>query len=209
MAAQRKVFVVARLYLLRHGETRYNRENLGLGRANIGLTKVGKRQSELATASLKGVIFDAIYSSPLSRAAYLADLVARDGNRTVKMIDALMEMDVGKTEGMKLLDVRDLFPIFIKEWSGPNKIHVAMPGGESLIDIEVRVESVLDDFKSFKEGNIAIVAHNFVLRILICKLLGLSVSAFNSFVLDLASITIVEMIPYPHVLRMNETCHIR
>ena len=200
---------MARLYLLRHGETRYNRENLGLGRANIGLTKVGKRQSELATASLKGVIFDAIYSSPLSRAAYLADLVARDGNRTVKMIDALMEMDVGKTEGMKLLDVRDLFPIFIKEWSGPNKIHVAMPGGESLIDIEVRVESVLDDFKSFKEGNIAIVAHNFVLRILICKLLGLSVSAFNSFVLDLASITIVEMIPYPHVLRMNETCHIR
>jgi len=200
---------VARLYLLRHGETRYNRENLGLGRANIGLTKVGKRQSELATASLKGVIFDAIYSSPLSRAAYLADLVARDGNRTVKMIDALMEMDVGKTEGMKLLDVRDLFPIFIKEWSGPNKIHVAMPGGESLIDIEVRVESVLDEFKSFKEGNIAIVAHNFVLRILICKLLGLSVSAFNSFVLDLASITILEMIPYPHVLRMNETCHIR
>lgn len=200
---------MARLYLLRHGETRYNRENLGLGRANIGLTKVGKRQSELATASLKGVIFDAIYSSPLSRAAYLADLVARDGNRTVKMIDALMEMDVGKTEGMKLLDVRDLFPIFIKEWSGPNKIHVAMPGGESLIDIEVRVESVLDEFKSFKEGNIAIVAHNFVLRILICKLLGLSVSAFNSFVLDLASITILEMIPYPHVLRMNETCHIR
>ena len=200
---------MARLYLLRHGETRYNRENLGLGRANIGLTKVGKRQSELATASLKGVIFDAIYSSPLSRAAYLADLVARDGNRTVKMIDALMEMDVGKTEGMKLLDVRDLFPIFIKEWSGPNKIHVAMPGGESLIDIEVRVESVLDEFKSFKEGNIAIVAHNFVLRILICKLLGLSVSAFNSFVLDLASITIIEMIPYPHVLRMNETCHIR
>ena len=200
---------MARLYLLRHGETRYNRENLGLGRANIGLTKVGKRQSELATASLKGVIFDAIYSSPLSRAAYLADLVARDGNRTVKMYDALMEMDVGKTEGMKLLDVRDLFPIFIKEWSGPNKIHVAMPGGESLIDIEVRVESVLDEFKSFKEGNIAIVAHNFVLRILICKLLGLSVSAFNSFVLDLASITIIEMIPYPHVLRMNETCHIR
>jgi broad specificity phosphatase PhoE len=124
------------------------------------------------------------------------------------MLDALMEMDVGKTEGMKLLDVRDLFPIFFKEWSGPNKIHVAMPGGESLIDIEVRVESILDDFKSFKEGNIAIVAHNFVLRILICKLLGLSVSAFNSFVLDLASITIVEMIPYPHVLRMNETCHI-
>ena len=209
MAAQRKVFVVVRLYLLRHGETRYNRENLGLGRADIELTEVGKNQSELAADSLQEVVFDMIYSSPLSRAAYLANLVAREGNRTVQRFDALMEMDVGKTEGMKLSDVRDMFPIFIKEWAGPNKIHAAMPGGESLTDIEVRVESVLDDLKSYKEGNIAIIAHNFVLRILICKILGLSVTAFNSFVLDLASITIMEMIPYPHILRLNDTCHLR
>ena len=200
---------MVRLYLLRHGETRYNRENLGLGRADIELTEVGKNQSELAADSLQEVVFDMIYSSPLSRAAYLANLVAREGNSTVQRFDALMEMDVGKTEGMKLSDVRDIFPIFIKEWAGPNKIHVAMPGGESLADIEVRVESVLDDLKSYKEGNIAIIAHNFVLRILMCKLLGLSATAFNSFVLDLASITIMEMIPYPHILRMNETCHLR
>jgi len=199
---------VVRLYLLRHGETRYNRENLGLGRADIELTAVGKKQSELTADSLEGVVFEMIYSSPLSRAAYLANLVVREGDRTIKKMDALMEMDVGKTEGMKLSDVRDVFPVFIKEWAGPNKIHVAMPGGESLADIEGRVESVLDDLKSYKEGNIAVIAHNFVLRILICKLLGLSAAAFNSFVLDLASITIMEMIPYPHILRMNETCHL-
>ena len=116
---------MVRLYLLRHGETRYNRENLGLGRADIELTAVGKKQSELTADSLEGVVFEMIYSSPLSRAAYLANLVDREGNRTIKKMDALMEMDVGKTEGMKLSDVRDVFPVFIKEWAGPNKIYVA------------------------------------------------------------------------------------
>ena len=69
---------MVRLYLLRHGETRYNRENLGLGRADIELTAVGKKQSELTADSLEGVVFEMIYSSPLSRAAYLANLVDRD-----------------------------------------------------------------------------------------------------------------------------------
>ena len=75
---------MVRLYLLRHGETRYNRENLGLGRADIELTAVGKKQSELTADSLEGVVFEMIYSSPLRRAAYLANLVAREGDRTIK-----------------------------------------------------------------------------------------------------------------------------
>jgi len=199
---------VTKVYLIRNGETSYNRDNVGLGRADIPLTEMGRRQSMLAVDYLKTIKFTAIYTSPARRAGYLADLLAQQGDLVPEYLSSLVEMDVGETEGMHLSDVAKRFPDFMKEWRSINQTRIPMPGGESLTDVQQRVNFIFSILKSYTDGNIAVVSHNFVLKILLCKLLNLEIASFNSIVLSLASISVIEMLPYPRISSLNETCYL-
>lgn len=67
-----------RLYLLRHGQTEYNVKKLVQGRCNSPLTELGLEQAHMAGVWLRerGVMPDAIVSSPLGRAMQTAEVVA-------------------------------------------------------------------------------------------------------------------------------------
>ena len=65
-------------YLVRHGETEWNRTGRMQGHINVPLSGVGRRQATLLAAQLGDVRFDAIYSSDLDRAHETARLVAGD-----------------------------------------------------------------------------------------------------------------------------------
>ena len=107
---------MTKVYLIRHGETSYNRDNIGLGRADIPLTEMGRRQSRLAVDFLNTIKFSTIYTSTARRAGYLADLLAQQGYLCPEYLSSLVEMDVGETEGMNLPDVAKKFPDCVEEW---------------------------------------------------------------------------------------------
>lgn len=62
------------IYFLRHGQTNNNKEGRMQGRVDIPLNEVGRAQARCAAQRLKGIGFDAVYSSPLSRAVETAQL---------------------------------------------------------------------------------------------------------------------------------------
>src|SRR5262245_43646512 len=64
------------LYLIRHGETPYNRDGLGLGRADVALTDLGERQAAALGRRFATVKLDKIICSPLQRARQTAAAVA-------------------------------------------------------------------------------------------------------------------------------------
>lgn len=199
-----------RLTLVRHGETAYNRDGLGLGRADPPLTDLGLRQTAAAVERLAAEPPDRILTSPLGRAAAIARGLAERTGAPLEVREELTEMDVGKTEGLPFAEMRERFPGFIEAWRAPDPADVVMPGGESLAQVAARLEPLVAELHAFPDdASVVAVSHNFVVRLLICRLLGLEIGAFRAFNVDLASVSTLSLRGGQASLRtLNDRCHI-
>lgn len=199
-----------RLYLVRHGESTYNRDGLGLGREDPPLTDLGLRQTAAAVERLAGERVDRILTSPLERAAAIARGLAERTGAPLETREELIEMDVGETEGLPFREMRERFPGFIEAWRAPDPTDVVMPGGESLAQVAERLEPLAAELHALPdEETVVAVSHNFVVRLLICRLLGLEVPAFRAFSLDLASVSTLSLRAGRASLRtLNNRCHL-
>ncbi len=117
------------IFLVRHGETAHNRDGLGLGRADVALTELGRRQAEAVGERFSTVRVERILSSPLQRARDVAVEIARHADNRVEAVAALTELDVGENEGMLLGDLRTRFPEFLSNWASAEGHLARMPGG--------------------------------------------------------------------------------
>lgn len=197
-----------RLFLVRHGQTTYNRDGLGLGRTDAPLTDLGIEQARRIGEFFASKRVDAVFSSPLSRAAHVAQQV--DKSVEPQLTEALIELDAGETEGIPFTDMREKYADFLKTWGGPEGHTVTMPGGESLADVDARVGPFLGALAEGGASSIVLVSHNFVVRAILCRLLGIPLSGFRSFAVDLASISIVDFDgQQATVSRLNGTCHLK
>ena len=197
------------LYLVRHGETRYNRDGLGLGRRNEPLTPLGQEQATAVGTRFQAVALDAIYSSPLGRCRSVAAAIAGERGVAVEPRDELIEMDVGETEGLTFAAMREQYGPFLKEWAGAAGHTIAMPGGESLLDVEARLVPFLAELHALSHEAVAVVSHNFVTRLLLCRALGLGPEAFRTLNVDLASVsTLLLRDGRVFVRALNDTCHL-
>jgi len=197
------------IHLVRHGETAYNRDGLGLGRADQPLTGLGVEQARAVAARLASLPVRRVLTSPLTRAAFVAELVGEAHDLPVERSEALTELDVGETEGLTFAAMRDRYPDFLRDWAGPDGWRAKMPGGESLADLGLRLAPLIEELRADHEGDIVVVSHNFTLRALLCLMLGLPVSQFRSFELGLASLTTLTVRNGRVSVRcVNDVCHL-
>ncbi len=197
-----------RIYLIRHGETAHNRDGLGLGRADVPLSDHGRRQAEALGARLANLPIDRLYASPLGRCLETARYVAGERALTTEVEPALVELDVGETEGLSFPSMRERFAGFLQEWQGPEGHLVRMPGGESIADLDARVTPFIEHLFSLETESVAVVSHNFVIRVMVARMLGLEAQAFRAINLDLASICTLERRRNTVVVHvLNDHCH--
>ncbi|HEY0375309.1 MAG TPA: histidine phosphatase family protein [Amnibacterium sp.] len=89
------------LVLVRHGETEWNRLGRVQGLSDIPLNETGRRQAQEAGVRLRSEHWDAIASSPLSRAAETAEIIGREvGVPAPELVEALVERNYGEAEGL-------------------------------------------------------------------------------------------------------------
>jgi len=81
------------LYVVRHGETDYNKEGRYLGRADLALNSVGIRQAEELAEKIRGIPIDSVISSPLKRTMEMARILAYD--KEIIKDDHFIERSVG------------------------------------------------------------------------------------------------------------------
>lgn len=136
------------LYVLRHCQTEWNKLNKIQGRADVPLNDEGRRQAERAFEKLKGINFEAAYSSPSKRALETIEIAC--GITPIKD-ERLYERNFGKMEGMNKYDVN-----FPKVW---DLNYLTDCGVESLEDMKKRVFSFLDEIKKEKDKTIIVCAH--------------------------------------------------
>lgn len=200
---------MTKLILARHGETMWNVERVFRGRADVNLDEIGIKQAELLGKYLSNWELEAIYSSPVKRALDTANIIARRQKVSVHIAEGLIDFDFGEWQSLPEKEVKRLHPAVLDEWhNNPHK--VKMPGGESLDDVRERAVEVVNDVLSRHQGNVLLVSHRVVIKVLICYLLGLDNSHFWNINHDVGGITIFNCGDGRFVLtRHNDTSHLR
>jgi len=197
------------LILARHGETAWNVERVFRGRADVNLNEVGVTQAELLGKHLSQWQLEAIYSSPLKRALDTANTVARCQKLAVHIADGLTDFDYGEWQSLPEQEVKRLYPALLNEWHS-NPQRVKMPEGESLEDVRRRAIDVVDGILARYHGNVLLVSHRVVIKVLVCHLLGLDNSHFWNIRQDVCGITVFDCMDGRFILiSHNDTSHLR
>jgi broad specificity phosphatase PhoE len=210
-----------RLILIRHGETEHNRGNITLGRADVPLNERGMRQARAIVASFHRPPA-AIYTSPLDRCASIARAIGIATGCEPAIDPGLIEMDVGEMEHLTGAELRDRYPEFLRVWmadaaadarmpGGETLADARMPGGETLAEVQVRAWRAVESIAAAHgDGEVVSVTHNFVIRTLVCRVLGLPLARFRAFGLGVASRTVVDIGRRgPALVALNDTAHLR
>jgi broad specificity phosphatase PhoE len=140
------------IYIIRHGKTEMNKAGLLQGRSDYSLNEEGVLQAREAYERLRGVHFDHVFTSPLSRAVQTAEIVVPG---TVPVVDRrLIEMDYGPFEGVDLQNMPPELVFFFRDFVR----NPAPEGMEQLSEVVERAGAFLEDIKVL-QGNILISTH--------------------------------------------------
>jgi probable phosphoglycerate mutase len=141
---------VLRIYLARHGQTDGNLNRRAQGWTDTPLNETGRRQAAQLAESLRGLAFDAIYASTLSRSRATAEEVA--GERPVTSLPGLRERGLGKWEDRALDD-----PEFKNR---PRGGPPSPDDGETGAEFSERVRAAVEEIRAkHPSGTILIVGH--------------------------------------------------
>jgi len=198
------------IYLVRHGQTAWNREEIFRGRTDVPLDETGLKQAELAGEYFKGMEINAIYSSPLSRASQTAQKIAQFHNLKVQPLPGIIDMSFGDWEGRQHQEIREKDSKTYRQWVEEPDL-VRLPGGEGLDDVRVRSMAALEEvIRKHPEKTLVLVSHRVICKVLICAILNLDNSHFWQITQDTTAINLIQYRKGKYILSlMNETCHLK
>lgn len=148
------------IYLVRHGETELNVKRALQGRSDYPLTQKGAQQAQEVADWFRaqGVVFDRVYSSPLSRAVQTARIIVGD-DMPIATEQRLIETDYGPYEGCSLSDPAPELRYFFEDFIN----HPAPAGMEQLSEVIARVGDFLEDIRD-EPGTILLSTHAIALK---------------------------------------------
>ena len=198
-----------RLILVRHGETEHNKGGVTLGRFDAPLNERGLAQARAVATSFRRPP-DAIFSSPLKRALYTAELIGAETGVAVTTDDQLIEMDVGEMEHLSGAKLREQYPEFLRAWASSDAADARMPGGETLSEVQERAWSAVERVRAaHPDGEVVAVTHNFVILTLVCRSLHLPLGDFRRLRQALAAKTLIDIREETQtLLQLNDNSHL-
>jgi probable phosphoglycerate mutase len=174
------------LILLRHGETEWSKAGKHTGRTDIPLTPAGEAAAAALAPLLARRDIVAAFASPARRAARTAELA---GLTDVKQDPDLWEWDYGGYEGLTTPQIQEQRPGWYLWRDGVIPGDAAHPG-ETVQQVGERVDRVLARARPLlADGDVALVAHGHVLRVLTARWLRLEPPDGKLFRLDTGTIS--------------------
>lgn len=161
------------VFVVRHPETTWNVAQRYQGRLDSPLSAKGRDQAEKIAMSFCPGTLDAVFSSPLTRAYYLAKRLAERTGAALSVDNRLTEMAQGPWEGLKLQDIHARHADLYRRWYTCPEL-VRFPGGEDLEGVSRRGQSLLSEAMArFPGGSVAIVTHSVVIQTMALAALSL------------------------------------
>jgi broad specificity phosphatase PhoE len=158
---------------------------------------LGKRQLDASVAALKGIKFEAVYSSDLSRAIYGAEALAKSAGVTLRISSEWREMNFGECEGLSFSEMKERYPELAKRVMAPGGSEpIQFPEGESDRTFMARIARALARLtETHPYGSVCLVSHSGVGRAVLSEFLQLP--AKNMWVIDqdYAHLHVVDVYP--------------
>ncbi|QDU84990.1 Phosphoserine phosphatase 1 [Planctomycetes bacterium Pla163] len=181
-----------RLYLIRHGEVDPAWRGRIYGGLEVELSEFGRREAFASAACLAGLPLDGVLTSTLSRAQFTAQLLAEPRGLEPRDHVGLVELDRGDWAGLTFDELESRDPGAHERWlAAPDRERPT--NGESLADLAERVRAALQEsIRPDVDRTLAVTAHGWVVRVLLCEALGLPLSRAEDLRMRTASIHAIE-----------------
>lgn len=156
------------IYVIRHGETDWNKNSRFQGRTDIKLNELGREQAAALRPVMQRLQIESVYSSSLSRAFESAEIATGDLKLTIQKEDQLRETLIGEAEG---LTIDEIDPKFgegsLAKWRSYEErlLDFRFPNGESKREMMFRLRQIfLDIAQGSNRSSIAVFSHGMIMR---------------------------------------------
>ena len=186
-----------RLYIIRHGETEWNKIKRLQGQTDIPLAEEGIRLARETGIGMKGLPIDLVISSPLTRAVQTAQLLAEGRDIPILTDRRIIEISFGEWEGECIFD-SEVLPTDFRDLFYNDPLHcICPPGGETFDAVRRRTgefyRSLLEK-EDYADKNILISTHGAASRCLLTQFYEDKDDIWRGGVPKNCAVTIVEVL---------------
>lgn len=192
---------VITLFLVRHATNPLVDKRLAGRMGGVNLDQQGLEQAGRLATRLSRERIDGVLTSPLERARETAGPIAARLHCPLTVAEEIDEIDCGEWTGMSF-DALANDP----RWTLWNAARASSgtPGGETMMSVQSRAMGLVRRLGS-QAGAFILVSHSDVIKAMVCAVMGLSLDRYDSFTIDPASITTVQVFGETgRIVRMNE-----
>lgn len=179
-----------KIYLVRHGQTAWNAAKRWQGTTDIPLDETGLEQAAKLAQKMTQYPIQAIYSSPLQRAAATAQAVAEKFTLPVIYNQELEEIRLGEWEGHTSEEIIAKHGSKFSIWETNHEEQIGH-GVETNHDLQQRAWAAFDTICTQETADTLIVSHGAWINRLLCKLLHISLQHRMSFTMSNVGLSIV------------------
>lgn len=156
-----------KIYLVRHGETIWNKEKKIQGQSDIPLNEYGRELAHITSNALKDIPFDIVYSSPLVRAKETAEILVKNRNLEIHTDNRLVEMSFGEGEGESLPEIHAHPEMKLHNFIHNPGNYTPPVGGETFEELYERCKSFIEEVlipAEKKYNSMLLVGHGALIR---------------------------------------------
>lgn len=173
------IAATTRIYLVRHGETNWNRARRLQGVVDVPLNRAGVLQARRLAARFETIPLACVVTSPLQRANTTAAILANTRVRPPYTDSRLREIDHGNLTGLTLSEIGRRFPEMVSH-EQLRPVAFDRSGGEPPAAVYRRASSVLADLlAAHVGGSVVVVGHGVTNALLWCAATGVPLSRFH------------------------------
>ncbi len=173
--------MIKNIYLIRHGQTDYNKKKIVQGGGiDSELNVVGVQQALMFYDKYKKIPFTKVFTSALQRTVQSVQAFINDGISHTKLT-GLNEINWGNREGSVINQEENAYYLnLIQQWEAGN-YQLAIEGGESPIEVQERLKLALQTIEHDPSENILVCMHGRAMRILLCTMFRYDLSKMETF----------------------------
>jgi len=179
-----------KVYLARHGQTAWNVAQRWQGITDIPLDDVGIAQAAKLAKKMTHYPIQAIYSSPLQRAAVTAQAVAEKLQLSITYNKELEEIRLGEWEGFTSAEIIEKHSDKFSIWEQSQDGQIGL-GVESNCDLQQRAWTAFDAICQKETADTLIVSHGAWINRLLCKILCIPLQHRMNFSMSNVGLSIV------------------
>ncbi len=195
------------IFLIRHGQTDWNRERRIMGDKPIALNSTGKAQVKALAEFLRHFPIDHFYTSPLRRTLETAEILNEGRALSLVQKKELREVECGQWVGKTFYEV-SLLPGYVDYYEFPNQpVGVT---GESLKQLRERSVHFVEELRSkHRKGKIVLVSHADWIKCLLMHYLKMPLQQLHQLRIDNASLShLVFEDGKERVISINQNIHL-